>query len=176
MKLPLKLGHLSNEDSAYCCSYIEMCMKLPLKLGHLSNEDSAYCCSYIEMCMKLPLKLGHLSNEDSAYCRSYIEMCTMTPLKLGHLSNHGTWACPKGVLNREVFHCNVLSHYFHKVTYSIWFFYAGSQSGNVTMAPQEVSMATREYCLKYGLLDEQSAPPASNVLDITRLRGLPKLL
>ena len=55
-------------------------------------------------------------------------------------------------------------------------FCVGSQGGNVTMAPQEVSMATREYCLKYGLLGEQTGPPVSNVLDITRLRGLPKLL
>ena len=41
-----------------------------LNSGHLSNEDSAYCPSYIEMCTKLPLKHGHLSNEDSACCHS----------------------------------------------------------------------------------------------------------
>ena len=34
-----------------------------LNSGHLSNEDSAYCPSYIEMCAKLSLKLGHLSNQ-----------------------------------------------------------------------------------------------------------------
>ena len=27
-----------------------------LNAGHTSNEDSAYCPSYIEMCTKLPLK------------------------------------------------------------------------------------------------------------------------
>ena len=30
-------------------TYIEMCTKLPLKQGHLSNEDSAYCPSHIEI-------------------------------------------------------------------------------------------------------------------------------
>ena len=60
--------------------------------------------------------------------------------------------------------------------FSTLIFCVGSQSGNVTILPQEVSMATREYCLKYGLLDEKSRQPVSNVLDITRLRGLPKLL
>ena len=44
------------KGSVYCSSYIEMCTKLPLKYGHLSNEDSVYCPSYIEMCTKLPLK------------------------------------------------------------------------------------------------------------------------
>ena len=28
-------------------TYIEMCTKLPLNLGHPSNEDSAYCPSYV---------------------------------------------------------------------------------------------------------------------------------
>ena len=73
-----------------------------LNSGHLSNEDSAYCPSYIEMCTKLPLKEGHLSNEDSAYCPSYREMCTKLPLKEGHLSNEDTWACHKEAWNREV--------------------------------------------------------------------------
>ena len=59
---PLNSGHLSNEDSANCPSYIEMCTKLPLTYGHLSNEDSANCPSHIEMCTKLPLTYGHLSN------------------------------------------------------------------------------------------------------------------
>ena len=31
-------------------------IKYTLNSGHLSNEDSAYCPSYIEMCTKLPLK------------------------------------------------------------------------------------------------------------------------
>ena len=60
---------LSKVGSAYYFSY--MCTKLPLKYGHLSNEDSAYYPSYIEMCIKLPLKYGHLSNVGSAYCPSY---------------------------------------------------------------------------------------------------------
>ena len=31
-------------------------IKVALDSRHLSNEDSAYCPSYIEMCTKLPLK------------------------------------------------------------------------------------------------------------------------
>ena len=72
LKMTLNSGYLSNEDSAHCSGYINMCTKLPLNSGHLSNEDSAYCPSYIEMCTKLPLNSGHLSNEDSAYCPSYV--------------------------------------------------------------------------------------------------------
>ena len=40
------MWHLSNEDSTYSPSYIEMCTKVPLKWRHLSNEDSAYYASY----------------------------------------------------------------------------------------------------------------------------------
>ena len=53
-------GHLSNEDSAYCLSYIREVYKTiskPLLTSrYLSNEGSAYCPSYIEMCTKLSLK------------------------------------------------------------------------------------------------------------------------
>ena len=55
LKVRAEFRPFSNEDTAYCLSYIEMCTKLPLKCAHLSNEDSAYCSSYIEMRGNLPI-------------------------------------------------------------------------------------------------------------------------
>ena len=45
-----------------------MCTKLPLKWGHLSNQDTVDSPGYIEMCTKLPLKWGHPFNQDTFCC------------------------------------------------------------------------------------------------------------
>ena len=42
-------------DAPVTCSHRDV-YKQPLKSGHLSNEDSAYCPSYVEMYSKLRLK------------------------------------------------------------------------------------------------------------------------
>ena len=46
-----------HSTSICCCRvYNRPHVRDTLNSGHLSNEDSAYCPSYIEMCTKLPLK------------------------------------------------------------------------------------------------------------------------
>ena len=104
-----------NENNITVLHY-NLPIKDTLNRGHLSNEDTACCPNYMELCTKLPLSWGHLSIEDrqldpnGVHYREgplYIHSCTHANM---HTCTHVRAQMHTHLTHRLQVHC--VNHHF----------------------------------------------------------------